>query len=115
MFNAWPAYDPIAMNTVPGVMLRRPVVEHTLANAILAFSFAAYAALVDQFPSQKATFDAHMALLGFNPAHATPDFTKPPGVGSIAARNVLELAHADGANQRGNLTASGIAFADYSG
>lgn len=113
MYNAWAAYDLVAINTVPGVTLRRPVAEHTLENAIKAFSFAAYAALVDQFPSQKPAFDAHMALLGFDPAHASPDFTQPQGVGSIAARSVLELAHADGSNQLGNLTASGIPFADY--
>ena len=113
MYNAWAAYDPIALNTVPGVVLRRPVHEHTAENAIKAYSFAAYAALVDQFPTQKPAFDAHMALLGFNPAHASPDFTRPEGVGSIAARTVLALAHTDGANQLGNLTPSGIPFADY--
>ena len=113
MYNAWSAYDAIAIATVRSVTLRRPVAEHTADNAVIAFSFAAYAALVDQFPAQKSAFDAHMALLGFNPAHASHDVTRPHGVGAIAARAVLELAHADGSNQLGNLTASGIAFADY--
>jgi membrane-associated phospholipid phosphatase len=113
MYNAWAAYDPIAANTIAGIVLRRPADEHTPANALKAYSFAAYAALVDQFPTQKAAFDAHMARLGFHPAHASPDFTLPHGVGSIAARTVLERAHADGANQLGDLTPSGIPFADY--
>ncbi len=113
MYNAWSAYDAVAISTVRSVALRRPVAEHTADNAIAAFSFAAYAALVDQFPTQKAAFNAHMALLGFNRKHASRDVTLPPGVGSAAARAVLELAHADGANQLGNLTASGIPFADY--
>ena len=113
MYNAWAAYDPVAISTSPASVLRRPVTEHTAANAIKAFSFAAYAALVDQFPGQQAAFNAHMALLGFNPAHASPDFTQPQGVGSIAARLLLEAAHGDGANQLGNLTPSGIAYADY--
>jgi hypothetical protein len=115
MYNAWAAYDLIAVNTVPGVVLRRPVDEHTADNILKAISFAAYAALLDQFPAQKAAFDARMALLGYNPALASPDFTLPHGVGSIAARTVLELAHADGANQLGNLTASGVPFADTTG
>ncbi|WP_426211439.1 DUF6851 domain-containing protein [Massilia sp. TWP1-3-3] len=114
MYNAWSAYDPIAMSTIaPGAMLRRPAAEQTVANAVKAFSFAAYAALLDQFPAQRAAVDAHMAVLGFNPADASPDFTLPQGVGSIAARLVLEAAHVDGANQLGNLTASGVPFADY--
>ncbi len=114
MYNAWAAYDPIAMSTRQGAVLRRPVAEHTVANAVKAFSFAAYAALLDQFPSQKAAFDAHMALLAFNPAHASHDFTLPQGVGTIAARTMVEYAHADGANQLGNLTPGGVPFADYS-
>ena len=113
MYNAWAAYDPVAINTVPSVTLRRPVAEHTPEKAIKAFSFAAYCALVDQFPSQKAAFDAHMALLGFNPAQASADITQPQGVGTIAARTVVELAHADGSNQLGKLTAGGVPFADY--
>ena len=116
MYNAWAAYDPVALSTIaPGAMLRRPVAEHSAANAIKAFSFAAYAALVDQFPTQKAAFDGHMAALGFRPADASADFTLPEGVGSIAASALLALAHTDGANQLGNLTASGVPFADYTG
>jgi hypothetical protein len=114
MYNAWAAYDPVALNTVPGLVLRRPVAEHTAVNIFKAVSFAAYAALVDQFPAQKASFDAHMALLGFTPALATADVTLAHGVGLAAARGVLELAHADGANQLGDLTPSGVPFADYS-
>ncbi len=114
MYNAWAAYDPIAMSTRQGAVLRRPVAEHTVANAVKAFSFAAYAALLDQFPTQKAAFDAHMALLAFDPAHASHDFTLPQGVGTIAARTMVEYAHADGANQLGNLTPGGVPFADYS-
>jgi hypothetical protein len=114
MYNAWAAYDPVALNTVPGLVLRRPAAEHTAVNIFKAVSFAAYAALVDQFPAQKASFDAHMALLGFNPALASADVTLAHGVGLAAARGVLALAHADGSNQLGDLTPSGVPFADYS-
>ena len=115
MYNAWAAYDPVALSTIaPGSMLRRPVAEHTADNTLKAISFAAYAALVDLFPTQQAVFDAQMALLGYKPSEASPDFTLPQGVGTIAARTLLEAAHADGANQLGNLSASGLPYADYS-
>ena len=116
MYNAWAAYDPLAVSTMsPGAMLRRPAGEHSADNAIKAFSFAAYAALVDLFPTQQAAFDAHMAALGLRPADASNDFTSPQGVGAIAARTLLAQAHADGSNQLGNLSASGVPFADYTG
>ena len=115
MYDAWAAYDSVAVGTRHGAQLRRPLAEQTLANQIRAFSFAAYAALVDQFPSQKAAFDAHMATLGFRPADASLDFTSAHGIGTVAANSVIAHAHADGANQLGKLSASGLAYADYSG
>lgn len=115
MYDAWAAYDSIALSTRHHGRLRRPPGEHTLANQVKAASFAAYAALVDQFPSQQAAFDAHMAALGYNPAHASLDFATPQGIGTIAAQILLVDAHQDGANQLGQLTPSGLAYADYTG
>jgi hypothetical protein len=115
MYDAWAAYDAVALVTQAGAQLRRPAAEHTLANQQRAFSFAAYAALLDQFPTQKAAFDAHMAALGYRPADASHDFTQAHGIGTIATTSVLARAHVDGANQLGNLTISGLPFADYSG
>ena len=115
MYDAWAAYDKVALGTRHGAQLRRPLAEQTLANQVRAFSFAAYAALLDQFPSQKAAIDAHMTVLGFRPADASLDFTQPHGVGTIAANSVIAAARADGANQLGKLTAGGLPFADYSG
>lgn len=115
MYDAWAAYDPVALGTRHGAALRRPRPEQTAANAVRAFSFAAYAVLVDQFPSQQTVFDAHMAALGLAIADAAGDPAGPAGLGTLAARSVVQHAHADGSNQLGLLTASGIAFADYSG
>lgn len=115
MYDAWAAYDPVAVGTRHGSALRRHRVEQTEANAVRAFSFAAYAALLDQFPSQKIALDTHMAALGLAIADGTGDPASPAGVGALAARSVIVHAHADGSNQLGLLTASGIAYADYSG
>jgi hypothetical protein len=115
MFEAWAAYDKVALGTRQGAALRRPLAEQTLANQMRAFSYAAYAALLDQFPTQKAAFDAQMAALAYRLADATGPVSSPAGLGTFAAHSVLEYAHADGANQLGNLTAGGLPFADYSG
>jgi len=115
MYDAWAAYDKVALDTHHGATLRRPLAEQTLDNQLRAFSFAAYAALLDQFASQKTAFDAYMALLGYSPADASRDPTRPEGIGTIAAQACLAEVHGDGSNQLGTLTASGVAFADYTG
>ena len=115
MYDAWAAYDSVAVGTRHGAQLRRPLAEQTPANQVRAFSFAAYTALLDQFPGQKSAFDAHMAALGYRPADASLDFAQAHGIGTIAANSVIAHAHADGANQLGKLTVSGMPYADYSG
>lgn len=115
MFDAWAAYDKVALGTRLGATLRRPVAEQTPANQVRAYSFAAYAALVDQFPAHKAAFDGYMAALGYRPADASRDATRPDGVGTLAAAAVLTHAHQDGSNQLGKLTASAVPYADYTG
>jgi hypothetical protein len=39
----------------------------------------------------------------------------PSGVGNVACAAVLDFRHNDGSNQLGNLTASGVPYADYTG
>ena len=74
MYDAWAAYDPIAVGTRFGSDLRRPVDEHTDANKAQAISFAAYRALVDLFPTQKTVvFDPLMERLGYDPSDTTTD------------------------------------------
>jgi hypothetical protein len=114
MYNTWCAYDATAVPTTPGQAERRPASEHTTANKAAALSHAAYAALVDQFPTQKAAFDAYMKQLGYDPALATAPGL-PAGLGTAVARAEIEYCHADGANQLGELTPSGVPYADYTG
>jgi hypothetical protein len=52
MFDARAAYDARALGTRYGGTLRRPAPERTLENKNKAISFAAYATLVDLFPSR---------------------------------------------------------------
>ena len=115
MYDAWAAYDKVALGTRNGAVLRRPLAEQTLANQMRAFSYAAYAALLDQFPSQKPAFDAQMAALAYRLADGAGDVPQPAGLGTFAARAVIEYAHGDGANQLGNMAPGGVAFADYTG
>src|SRR5215208_8022720 len=52
IYDAWAAYDPVAVGTRLLGGLRQPSSERTQANKNKAISFAAYAALVDLFPAQ---------------------------------------------------------------
>jgi hypothetical protein len=115
MYNTWCAYDAVALPAVGNATARRPAAECTGANKAMALSYAAYNALVDQFPGQKASFDAYMSSLGFDPAAATADASQPAGLGTAVARAEIERCHGDGANQLGDLTPSGIPYADYTG
>ena len=115
MFDAWVAYDAKAVGTRLGATLRRPSSERTDANKKTAISFAAYRALVDLFPSEKALFDAKMSSLGYDPANTSNDVTTPIGIGNVAASTLIEYRHHDGSNQLGDLSASHIPYLDYTG
>ena len=112
MYDAWAAYDPIAVGTRFGGDLRRPVSEHTDANKAQAISFAAYRALVDLFPTQKTVlFDPLMERLGYDPSDTTMDTSTPTGIGNVTAGAVLAFRHTDGANQLGDLNPG--AYSEY--
>jgi uncharacterized protein DUF6851/vanadium-dependent haloperoxidase-like protein len=113
MYDAWAAYDPVAVGTRLGGALRRPASERTDANKQKAVSFAAYRALVDLFPTQKSLFDSLMTELGYNPADVSTDITTAAGVGNVAAAAVLDFRHRDGSNQLGDLSPG--AYSDYTG
>ena len=112
MYDAWAAYDPVAVGTRFGGNLRRPASEHTDANKTQAISFAAYRALVDLFPTQKTVlFDPLMATLGYAPSDMTMDTSTPTGIGNVTAGAVLAFRHTDGSNQLGDLHPG--AYSDY--
>jgi uncharacterized protein DUF6851/vanadium-dependent haloperoxidase-like protein len=117
MYDAWAAYDPVAVGTRLGGALRRPAAEQTLANKKAAISYAAYRALLDLFPGadQAAKFQAAMRDLGYDPADASTDTAHAAGVGNVAALAVCEFRHHDGSNQLGDLSASHVPYSDYTG
>lgn len=115
IFDAWAAYDPKAIGTRLGNTLQLPLSQNTLANKNEATSYAAYRALVDLFPSKKASFDTLMSQLGYNPANTSTNLSTPSGVGNYVAQVLLQYRHNDGANQLGNLSPSGLPYADYTG
>jgi hypothetical protein len=116
MYDAWAAYDKNAVGVALGAALRQSPRNRHLDNQEKAVSFAAYRALVDLLPGDKAAvFDPLMAQLGYAPTDLSVDTATPSGVGNIACAAVLASRHNDGANQLANLTAGGIPYADYSG
>ncbi len=114
MFDAWAAYDDVAVGTKFGGSLRRPKSERTSINKEKAVSFAAYRALVDLLPSQKMMkFDPLMDQLGFDSSDNSTDVQTASGIGNVACRAVLDFRHHDGANQLGDLHSG--AYSDYTG
>jgi hypothetical protein len=103
MYDAWAAYDPVAVGTRLGGTLRRPPAERTLANKAAAISFAAYRALVDLFPSEQPLFTFLLTSLGYDPTATVTDMRTPSAIGTLAARAVIDFRHGDGSNQLGDL------------
>jgi hypothetical protein len=114
MYDAWAAYDARAVGTVFGDALRRPQHERTLAAKQEAVSYAAFAALVDLFPSQRLAFEGVMEEIGLDPAYESTDPSTPAGVGNAACGAVLEWRRRDGSNQLGDLN-NGVPYSDYTG
>jgi hypothetical protein len=110
-FDAWAAYDDVAVGTRLGALLRQPAADRTTDNKARAVSFAAYRALVDLFPSQREVlFDPLMARLGFELDESSP----PAVIGRDTCMAVLEFRHADGSNQLGDVN-GGSPYSDYTG
>jgi hypothetical protein len=126
MYDAWAAYDEKAVGTQLGSTLRTIPAERTPANKKKAISFAAYRAAVDLFPWDKAHFgtpvagttdgfDGLMAQLGYDPDDLSTASGTAAGIGNAACTAVLAFRHGDGSNQLGDLTPSGVPYADYTG
>ena len=115
IYDAWAAYDPVAVGTRMGGNLRQPAAERTLDNKTKAVSFAAYATLVDLFPARQATYVQQMTELGY--AVDGSDTSTAAMVGGAAAQAVLDFRHRDGANQLGDEPGGtpGVAYSDYTG
>jgi hypothetical protein len=112
MFNAWAAYDRVALPTV-GYPLRRPETERTVQNKREAISYAAYTVLTDLFPSEKASLVSRMLSLGYDPGADPQDPAAPGRIGVLAASALLQERHHDGSNQLGDMHPG--AYSDYTG
>jgi hypothetical protein len=114
IYDAWAAYDAVAVGTRLGDMLRRPKAEHTEQNKARAISYAAYPVLMNLFPSVPQLVKDAMLQLGFDPpTSGATDITTPQGVGKLAARALLSYRQGDGSNQLGDLHDG--AYSDYTG
>jgi len=117
-YDAWAAYDRVAVGTRLGGELRRPARERRYENKVEALSRAAYRAGVDLFPGSTSTvFDPLMANIGLDPNDASRDTATPAGIGNVAADELLAFRHRDGANQLGDEPGgkTGVPYSDYTG
>jgi hypothetical protein len=104
MYDAWAAYDQVAIGTQLGGLLRRPFSEQTDANKREAVSYAAFRALVDILSSDtSAVYLPLMRQLGYDPNDNSRDIETPVGVANVACGAVLEFRHHDRSNQLGDL------------
>jgi hypothetical protein len=115
IYDAWAAYDAVAVGTRLGASLRQPAAERTVDNKSRAVSFAAYAALVDLFPARRDLYVQTMTDLGY--AVDGSDTSTAAQLGSTAAQAVLEYRHRDGSNQLADEPGGtpGVAYSDYTG
>src|SRR6266508_207396 len=84
-FDAWAAYDEVAVGTRLGGSLRRPAAEHTPANKEQAFSYGEYRCLLDLFPAETGYIRSQLTALGFDPDDVSTDTATSQGSGNAAA------------------------------
>ena len=104
MYDAWTAYDPIAVGVVSGTILKGLGGANNEANKREAISHAAFTVLLALAPQHRHALIARMQELGYDPNADT----LPAKVGRRAAAAVLANCRDDGANEAGN-------FADTTG
>lgn len=116
MYEAWAAYDTVAVGPYLEGRLRRPVEEHTRANKEEAIAYAMYLACCDQYPHHTAYLRGAMVGFGFDPELESDDVATPAGIGQRTARTILAARHHDGANQWGDdPRSSGEPYSDTTG
>ncbi len=97
MYDAWAAYDKVAVPTRPNGIGRQKGKDPEMTQAV---SYAAFRALMNLFPSEASVFTTLMNSLGFNPNDTSTNITTPTGVGNVAAQAVLSYRQNDGSNQQ---------------
>ena len=116
-YDAWSAYDSVAISTNLGDDLQRPASENTQANKIEAMSFAAYRVLDDLFSTQTEIFEQVMARYGLDSTNISTNTATAAGIGNRMAEVLLEIRHQDGSNQLGDSPTgtAGVAYSDTTG
>ncbi len=104
MYDAWAAYDPVAVGCVTGTALKGEGGANNLANKREALSHAAYTVLRTLVPQRRHALAQWMQALGYE----TNASTAPAKLGRHAALAVLAARTQDGANAGGD-------FADTTG
>jgi hypothetical protein len=96
MYDAWTAYDPVAVPTRANGILKRPPEEASDSNKIEAISFAAHKALAVLLPSMGSSVDTALAELGYDLKDMrNADTSSPAGIGNVAAGAVMTLRQYD--------------------
>jgi hypothetical protein len=114
MFDAWAAYDAVAVPSCEAAPARRPAAERTRRNRETAIAHAVYRTAVDQFPHFVDYLGEAMRTEGYDPDDPCLDPASPVGVGNLAAAAVLASRRHDGANQHGDERGSdGNPYSDY--
>ncbi len=114
MYDAWALYDHQAVGTQLSSQLRRPPNERTLKNKETAIGYAAYRAMLDQFPADADWITDRARDRGIDPHITSIDPATPSGIGNLAAMKVIQFRHHDGANQLGDRAGSnGKPYSDY--
>jgi Domain of unknown function (DUF6851)/VCPO second helical-bundle domain len=94
MYDAWTAYDPIAVGYVSGTALKGEGGASNVANKREAVSYAAYTTLRTLAPQRRRALADWMRALGYEPNASTASAR----VGRRAALAVLAACAEDGAN-----------------
>jgi hypothetical protein len=116
MYDAWAAYDDVAVGTRLGGSLRRPPAERTQANQEKAMAFAVYRALLFVYPDDAEWIRDQFRQRGYDPDDASGDTATPAGIGNTAAAAVAAYRRNDGANQTGDAPGGdGKPYSDYTG
>jgi PAP2 superfamily len=121
MYDAWAAYDDVAVGTTDTAGLRRrPAEERTDANKAKAISFAAYRCLGNLYPDgslppplaqPSVRLNAMLLSRGYSLKETcatddkcrTADPKTAAGIGNLAAQAVIDDRRHDGSNQYGDL------------
>ena len=116
MYDAWAAYDDVAVGTRLGASLRRPAAERTQENRVTAIAYAVYRALLFVYPDDAGWIRDQFRARGYDPDDATTDPATPQGIGNAVAEALSAYRRGDGANQTGGEPGGdGKPYSDYTG